>query len=425
MSKNWKLGTKCIQEGYKPKAGEPRILPIAQTVSYKFEDPEHLANLFNLSEAGHLYTRISNPTTEALENKYAALEEGVGAVAVSSGQSAILLSILNLCNAGDHIVSSINIYGGTFNLFNVTLKKLGIEVTFIDPDEEKEEILKLIRENTKAIYGETIGNPSLNILDFEKFAAIAEEAGIPFIIDNTLATPYICKPKEHGANIVVHSTTKYSDGHATSIGGIIIDLGNFNWDNGKFQGLVEPDESYHGLKYWNTFKEAAYITKLRVTLLRDLGCTMSPFNAFLTNLGLETLHLRMQRHSDNALALARWLKEQSKVSWVNYPLLNDNKHYESANKYLKNGASGILTFGIKGDFKIAEKFIKGLKLASLVVTLGDVRTYVIHPYSTTHRQLSEEEKLKSGATPELIRVSIGIEDIEDIIYDFNEAFQCI
>lgn len=425
MSKNWKLGTKCIQEGYKPKAGEPRILPIAQTVSYKFEDPEHLANLFNLSEVGHLYTRISNPTTEALENKYAALEEGIGAVAVSSGQSAILLSILNLCNAGEHIVSSINIYGGTFNLFNVTLKKLGIEVTFIDPDEEQEEILKLIRENTKAIYGETIGNPNLNILDFEKFATIAEEAGIPFIIDNTLATPYICKPKEYGANIVVHSTTKYSDGHATSIGGIIIDLGNFNWDNGKFQGLIEPDESYHGLKYWGTFKEAAYITKLRVTLLRDLGCTMSPFNAFLTNLGLETLHLRMQRHSDNALALARWLKEQSKVSWVNYPLLNDNKHYESANKYLKNGASGILTFGVKGGFKSAEKFIKGLKLASLVVTLGDVRTYVIHPYSTTHRQLSEEEKLKSGATPELIRVSVGIEDIEDIIYDFNEAFQCI
>lgn len=422
---SWNKGTICIQGGYSPNPGEPRVLPICQSTTYKYEDPDHVARLFDLAEEGHIYSRISNPTVAALEEKYTKLEGGVGAVALSSGQSAILLAVLNICKAGDHIISSATIYGGTYNLFNVNLKKMGIDVTFVDPEASEEEILSHARENTKIVYGETIGNPGLNILDFDKFACVAKKIGVPFIVDNTLATPYLCNVFEHGVNIVIHSTTKYSDGHATSVGGIVVDGGNFDWSNGKFDEFVEPDPSYHGLKYVEKFGKSAYIVKLRVTLLRDLGNCLSPFNAFLTNLGLETLHLRMERHSYNALTLAKWLKEQPQVSWVSYPLLEDHPSYEKAKKYLNRGASGILTFGIKGGIEAAKNLTKALKLVALVVNLGDARSSLLHPASTTHRQLSEKEQIESGVTPDLIRVSVGIEDIEDIIGDFKQAFEAI
>lgn len=425
MSKNLNQGTICVQGGYEPKSGEPRVLPIYQSTSYKFDDPETVANLFDLKEAGHLYSRISNPTLEALEKKFTSLEHGVGAVAVSSGQSAILLSILNLCNAGDNIVSAVTLYGGTFNLFNITLRNWGIETRFFDPEASEEEISKLIDSNTKVIYGETIGNPGLNVLDFEKFSKVARENKIPFIVDNTVASPCICNPIDLGANIVVHSTSKYSDGHATALGGIIIDGGNFNWDNGKFTSLVEPDPSYHGIKYVESFGEAAYITKLRVTLLRDFGCTLSPFNGFLTNLGLETLHLRIKKHSENALVLAKYLENNEHVNWVNYPFLESDKNYNRAKEIFNGGASGLLTFGIKGGASAAKKFTKALNLVTLVVHLGDARTTLLHPASTTHSQLSEEEQIASGVLPDLIRVSVGIEEIEDVINDFKQAFEVI
>lgn len=425
MSKNLKEGTICVQGGYSPKTGEPRVLPIYQSTSYKFDDPETVANLFDLKEEGHLYSRISNPTLESLEKKFSKLEHGVGAVAVSSGQSAVLLSILNLCKAGDNIISAVTLYGGTFNLFNVTLKNWGIETRFFDPEASEEEISKLIDENTKAIFGETIGNPGLNILDFKKFSKIGRENKIPFIVDNTIASPCLCNPIDLGANIVVHSTSKYSDGHATALGGIIVDGGNFNWDNGKFLSLIKPDPSYHGIKYVESFGNAAYITKLRVTLLRDFGCILSPFNGFLTNLGLETLHLRMKKHSENALALAKYLESNENVVWVNYPLLESHKNYNRAKETLKGGASGLLTFGIKGGVLAAKKFTKALKLVTLVVHLGDARTTLLHPASTTHSQLTEKEQIASGVLPDLIRVSVGIEEVEDIISDFEQAFKVI
>ncbi|OFH99523.1 methionine gamma-lyase [Clostridium acetireducens DSM 10703] len=425
MRGKWGLGTICVQGGYNPKSGEARVLPIIQSTTYKYEDPDQVTRLFDLQEEGHMYTRISNPTVEAFEEKINNLEGGVGAVATASGQSASLLAFLNICKSGDHIVSSSTIYGGTYNLLNVTLKKLGIDVTLIDPNASEDEIKSKIKENTKAIFGETIGNPGLNILDFHKFSKIAKEFKIPFIVDNTLATPYLCRPFELGANIVIHSTTKYTDGHATSVGGVVVDGGNFNWDNGKFNEFTEPDESYHGIKYWETFKEKAYIVKARVQLLRDLGNCMSPFNAFLNHLGLETLHLRMKKHSENALDLANWLEKNEKVNWVNYPLLNGSEGYELGNKYLKKGGSGILTFGIKGGIEAAKKFTKNLKITALVVHLGDARTSVLHPATTTHRQLSEKEQIKAGVAPDLIRVSVGIEDIEDIIEDFKQALDKI
>ncbi|HDK7167627.1 TPA: O-acetylhomoserine aminocarboxypropyltransferase/cysteine synthase [Clostridium botulinum] len=423
--KNWNTETICIQGGYTPKSGEPRILPIIQSTTYKYDDPDTVANLFDLKEEGHMYTRISNPTVAAFEEKIAQLEGGVGAVAVSSGQSATTLAILNICSAGDHILASSNLYGGTFTLLSSTLKKLGIETTFVSPEASEEEILKLAKDNTKIVLGETIGNPSVNILDFHKFSNVAKKIKVPFLVDNTLMTPYLCKPFEYGANIVIHSATKYIDGHATSVGGVVIDGGNFNWKNGKFPLLVDKDPTYHGISYTEEFKNLAYITKLRVNLLRDLGTCLSPFNAFLFNLGLETLHLRMERHSENALKLAQFLQEHNKVSWVKYPFLKDDKSYESAKKYLNNGASGMLTFGIKGGTDQAKEFIKNLKLASLVVHIGDARTSVLHPSSTTHRQLSYEEQIASGVTEDLIRVSVGIEYIEDIIKDFQEALSKI
>ncbi|EKS4344080.1 O-acetylhomoserine aminocarboxypropyltransferase/cysteine synthase family protein [Clostridium sporogenes] len=423
--KNWNTETICIQGGYTPKSGEARILPIIQSTTYKYEDPDTVANLFDLKEEGHMYTRISNPTVAAFEEKIAQLEGGVGAVAVSSGQSATTLAVLNICSAGDHILASSNLYGGTFTLLSSTLKKLGIETTFVSPEASEEEILKLAKDNTKIVLGETIGNPSVNILDFHKFSNVAKKIEVPFIVDNTLMTPYLCKPFEYGANIVIHSATKYIDGHATSVGGVVIDGGNFNWENGKFSSLVDKDPTYHGISYTKEFKNLAYITKLRVNLLRDLGTCLSPFNAFLFNLGLETLHLRMERHSENALKLAQFLQEHNKVAWVKYPLLKDDKSYESAKRYLNNGASGMLTFGIKGGTDQAKEFIKNLKLASLVIHIGDARTSVLHPSSTTHRQLSYEEQIASGVKEDLIRVSVGIEYIEDIIKDFAEALSKI
>lgn len=425
MSNNLGKGTIGIHGGYSPKSGEPRVLPIYQSATYKYDDPDTLEALFALKAEGHLYSRISNPTVGALEDKYTKLEGGVGAVATASGQSAILYAVLNLCKAGDHIISVTSLYGGTVNLFNVHLKNLGIEVSFVEPDASEEEILSLAKENTKAIYGETIGNPGLNILDFDKFSSVAKKIQVPLIIDNTVATPYHCNPFEHGANIVVHSTTKYSEGHAQTIGGIVVDGGNFDWTNGKFNDFTTPDPSYHGLKYVESFGQAAYIVKLRATLLRDLGACMSPFNAYLTNLGLETLHLRMERHSKNALEIAQWLTTEEKVSWVNYPLLEGSKYYDLAKKYLKGGASGLLTFGVKGGIENAKEFSRGLNVIALAVTLGDARSCLLHPATTSHSQLNEEELLASGVTPDLLRLSVGIEDAKDLINDISEALKAI
>ena len=425
MAINLGKGTVGIHGGYSPKSGEPRVLPIYQSATYKYDDPDTLEALFALKADGHLYSRISNPTVGALEEKYAKLEGGVGAVATSSGQSAILYAVLNVCKAGDHLISVTSLYGGTVNLFSVHLKNLGVEVTFVEPDASEEEILSKAKSNTKAIYGETIGNPGLNVLDFDKFSSVAKKIEVPFIVDNTVATPYHCNPFEHGANIVIHSTTKYSEGHAQTIGGIVVDGGNFDWTNGKFNDFTEPDPSYHGIKYVESFGDSAYIVKLRVTLLRDLGSCMSPFNAYLTNLGLETLHLRMERHSKNALEIAQWLATQEKVSWVNYPLLEGSKYYDLAKKYLKGGASGILTFGIKGGIENAKEFSRGLNLIALAVTLGDARSCLLHPATTSHSQLNEEELLASGVTSDLLRLSVGIEDTKDLINDINKALKAI
>ena len=425
MKREFKKGTICVQGGYNPGNGEPRVLPIYQSTTYKYDDPDFVEGLFNLENEGHLYSRISNPTVSALEEKFALLEGGVGAVATSSGQAAVLTAILNICKVGDHIVSAATLYGGTVNLFKVNLKKMGIDVTFVDPDDSEENIIKAANENTKLIYGETIGNPGLNILDFDKFSKIAKKLDIPFIVDNTVATPIHCNPIKLGANIVIHSTSKYSDGHAQALGGIIVDGGNFNWDNGKFNEFVDPDPSYHGLSYVKTFKEAAYITKLRVTLIRDLGGIQTPFNAYLTNLGLETLELRMERHSKNALEIARWLTNHPKITWVNYPYLEGSAEYKKAQKYLNGGASGILTFGVKGGIPAAKTLMKELKLVALVVHLGDARTSLLHPATTTHNQLTEEEQKVAGVAPDLIRFSVGIERVEDIIADLDRALDKI
>lgn len=423
MNKNWNIETICVQGDYNPKNGEPRVLPLYQSTTYKYDSSKQVADLFDLKAEGHMYSRISNPTVDAFEKKIALLEGGVGAMATSSGQSATLNAVLNICSSGDHILSASTIYGGTFNLFAITLKKLGIEVTFFEPTLKASEIIALSKENTKCIFGETIGNPGLNILNFEEISKAAKKIDVPFIVDNTFATPILCKPFELGANIVVHSTTKYIDGHASNVGGIIVDGGNFNWDNGKFPDLVEPDQSYHGISYVKDFGTSAYIAKVRVQLLRDLGNCMSPFNAFLTNMGVETLHLRMEKHSQNALELAKYLKKHPKISWVSYPLLEDNLDYELAKKYLPKGASGVLTFGVNGGRAAAEKFIDNLRLAAIVVHVADIRTCALHPASTTHRQLTDEQQLSAGVTPDLIRFSAGIESLEDIQKDINQALE--
>ncbi len=416
-----KKETICIHGGYSPKSGEPRVLPIVQSTTYQYGDPDYLADIFDLKATGHMYTRISNPTIEALEKKISLLEGGVGALAVSSGQSATLLSLLNICSNGQHIIAASSLYGGTMTLLSTTFKKMGIEVDFVDQSLGIEEFLKYAKPNTRAVFAETISNPGTEVLDIKKMSEFAKKIDVPLIIDNTIATPYLCSPFEYGANIITHSTSKYLDGHAISLGGAIVDGGNFNWDNGKFPELAEPDPSYHGISYTETFKEQAYIVKARMQLLRDLGNTMSPFNAFLTNLGMETLVLRMKKHSENALALARFLESHPKVAWVSYPGLESHRDHELAKQYLPLGTSGLLTFGVKGGREGAGEFIRNIDLASLVVHLGDVRTLVLHPATTTHRQLTDEELNAAGIGPEMIRVSVGIENIEDIIEDFRRA----
>ena len=422
--KKYAQDTICIQGGYEPKNGEPRILPIFQSTTYKYDEADEVAKLFDLEAAGHMYSRISNPTVEALEKKIAEMEGGVVAMATSSGQAANLIAILTICNAGEHVLAMSNLYGGTFTLFTSTLKKMGIEVTFVDHRADDREISSKIQANTKLIFGETIGNPGVDVLDIQRIAEIAHENSIPLVIDNTFATPYLCRPFEFGADIVTHSTTKYIDGHATSVGGIIVDSGKFDWkSSGKFPHLTEADPSYHGLSYTEKFGAAAYITKARVAFLRDMGSTMSPFNAFLTNLGVETLALRMERHSSNALAAARFLESHPNVSWVNYPLLESSQSFDLARKYLSGGASGIIAFGVKGGVESGKKFIDSLELASLVVHVGDIRTHVLHPASMTHRQLSQEQQIKAGIKPDMIRLSVGIENIDDILADLDQALR--
>ena len=421
---NYRRNTICVQGGYEPKNGEPRVTPICQSTTYKYDSSETVGKLFDLEENGFFYTRIANPTVDCVEKKIAMLEGGVGAMCTSSGQAASLISVLNICEAGDHMISTAAIYGGTMNLFSVTLKKFGIDVTFVDPEISAEDLQKEIKENTKLIFSETLSNPSLVVCDIEKFAQVAHQNDIPLIIDNTFATPMLCRPIEFGADIVVHSTSKYLDGHATALGGIIIDSGKFNWDNGKFPGLSTPDESYHGMVYTRDCKETAYITKARVQLMRDLGSTPAPQNAFYLNLGLETLHLRMERHSANALAVAKWLEQNENVSWVNYPGLESNQYYNLAKKYMPKGTSGVISFGVKGGRESAMKFMDSLKLAAIVVHVADARTSVLHPASTTHRQLTDEQLVAAGVGADLVRMSIGIEDIEDIIEDLKQAFEC-
>ncbi len=418
---DYKIETKCIQSGYKPQNGEPRVLPIYQSTTYKYDSAEHMGDLFDLKADGHMYSRISNPTLECVEAKISDLEGGIGAVLTTSGQAANLLAILNITSAGQNFVSLSAIYGGTINLFAVTLKKLGIEVRFATPDMTDEEIDALFDENTRLVFGETIANPALDVLDIERYANIAHKHGVPLLVDNTFATPILCRPFEFGADIVIHSTTKYMDGHATVVGGVVVDSGKFDWTNGKFPELTEPDESYHGVVYTEQFGKSAYITKLRVQLVRDMGVAPSAMNAFLLNLGLETLHLRMERHCENALKVAKFLEENEKITWVNYPKLESNEYYDLAKKYLPKGSCGVISFGIKGGREAAVKFMDSLKMAAIVVHVADARTCVLHPASTTHRQLTDAQLEAAGIGADLIRMSVGIENADDIIADIKQA----
>lgn len=423
MSQKFKPETLCVQAGWTPKKGESRVLPIYQSTTFKYDTSEQMARLFDLEDSGYFYTRLQNPTNDAVAAKIAALEGGVAAMLTSSGQAANFYAIFNICEAGDHFISSSAIYGGTFNLFSVTLKKLGIEVTFINPDATEEEIEAAIRPNTKALFGETVSNPSLDVLDIEKFARVAHRNGMPLIIDNTFPTPINCRPFEWGADIVIHSTTKYMDGHATSVGGVIVDSGNFDWDAHaeKYPGLCTPDESYHGLTYTKAFGKMAFITKATAQLMRDLGSIQSPQNAFLLNLGLETLHLRMPRHCENALKVAQFLQSDPRVAWVNYCDLPGNKYYDLAKKYMPNGSCGVISFGLKGGREESIKFMDSLKFVAIVTHVADARTCVLHPASHTHRQLSDQQLIEAGVRPDLIRLSVGIENVDDIIDDIKQA----
>ena len=423
MEKKLHRGTLCVQAGWTPKKGEPRVLPIYQSTTFKYETSEQMARLFDLEESGYFYTRLQNPTNDAVAAKIAALEGGVAGMLTSSGQAASFYSVFNICSAGDHVVSASTIYGGTYNLFGVTLPKLGIEVTFVDQDASEEEIARAFRPNTKALFGETISNPGVAVLDIEKFARIAHGHGVPLIVDNTFATPINCRPIEWGADIVTHSTTKYMDGHATSVGGAIVDSGNFDWEAhaDKYPGLTRPDASYHGLTYTKNFGKLAYITKATAQLMRDLGSIQSPQNAFLLNLGLETLHLRMPRHCANAQKVAEYLTGNGQVAWVNYCGLKGDKYYDLGQKYLPNGSCGVLSFGLKGGRDVSIRFMDNLKLAAIVTHVADARTSVLHPASHTHRQLTDEQLIEAGVAPDLIRFSVGIEDAEDIIADIEQA----
>lgn len=417
--------TLCVQAGWQPKKGEPRVLPIYQSTTFKYETSEQMARLFDLEDSGYFYTRLQNPTNDAVAAKIAALEGGIAGMLTSSGQAANFYAIFNICQAGDHFISSSCIYGGTFNLFAVTLKKLGIEVSFVNPDASEDEIDAAFRPNTKALFGESISNPTLEILDIEKFARIAHKHGVPLIVDNTFPTPINCRPFEWGADIVVHSTTKYMDGHATSVGGAIIDSGNFDWEANadKFPGLCTPDESYHGLTYTQSFGKMAYITKATAQLMRDLGSIQSPQNAFLLNIGLETLHLRMPQHCRNAQAVAEYLSQHKKVAWVNYSGLPNDKYHTLAQKYMPNGSCGVVTFGLKGGRETAIRFMDSLELAAIVTHVADARTCVLHPASHTHRQLTDEQLIAAGVQPDLIRFSVGIENVNDIIADIEQALE--
>ena len=419
------METTCIQGGWQPKNGEPRILPIYQSTTVKYSTSEQMGSLFDLEENGYFYTRLANPTNDAVADKIRELEGGAAAMLTSSGQAANFYAVFNICGAGDHLVCSATVYGGTSNLFVVTMKKMGVDVTLVDPDAPEEEIEKAIRPNTKCIFGESIANPALVVLDLEKFARIAHRNGIPFIVDNTFATPINCRPFEWGADIVTHSTTKYMDGHAMTVGGCIVDSGNFDWEAhaDKFPGLTTPDESYHGIIYTKKFGKAAYITKATAQVMRDLGSIPSPQNSFLLNIGLETLHLRVPRHCENAQKVAEYLQSREDVAWVNYPGLENDKYHALAQKYMPNGTCGVISFGLKGGRQAAGEFMDKLKLAAIVTHVADARTCVLHPASHTHRQLSDEQLREAGVDPSLIRLSVGIENVDDIIEDIRQALE--
>ncbi len=411
-----------MQGAYRPKNGEPRVLPIVQSTTYKYESSEEMGDLFDLKKSGYFYSRLQNPTNDKVAEKITMLEGGVAGMLTSSGQSANFYAVLNIAGAGDHIVSSSAIYGGTYNLFNVTLRKLGIDFTFVSPDATEDEIQAAFKPNTKAVFGETISNPSLDILDIERFANVAHRNGVPLIVDNTFATPINCRPFEWGVDIVTHSTTKYMEGHASTVGGVIVDSGNFDWtQNDKFPGLTTPDESYHGITYTDTFGKGAYITKATVQLMRDLGSMPSPHDAFLLNVGLESLHLRVARHCENAKKVAEYLSNHDKITWVNCPMLESDKQYAKAQKYMPNGTCGVVSFGIKGGRKAATKFMDSLKLAAIVTHVADARSCCLHPASTTHRQLTDAQLEECGVSADLVRFSCGIEDSEDIIADIEQA----
>ena len=422
---NYKMETKCIQSGYTPKNGEARVLPIYQSTTFKYENSDAMGRLFDLEDSGYFYTRLQNPTNDAVAAKICDMEGGVAAMLTSSGQAANFYAIMNIAQAGDHIVCSAAVYGGTYNLYAHTIRKMGIEATFVDPDCSEEELHAAFKENTKAVVGETIANPALTVLDIEKFAKVAHAHGCPLIIDNTFATPINCRPFEWGADIVTHSTTKYMDGHATCVGGCIVDSGNFDWEAhaDKFPGLTTPDETYHGLVYTERFGKGAFITKATSQMMRDLGSIQSPQNAFLLNLGLETLHLRMPRHCENALKAAAWLKSHDKVAWVNCAMMEGDKYYDLAQKYMPNGTCGVITFGVKGGRDACVKMMDNLKLIAIVTHVADARSCVLHPASHTHRQMNNQELLEAGVQPELIRFSVGIENIEDIIADLEQALE--
>lgn len=427
MSNQYKIETKCIQSGWKPKKGEPRVLPIYQSTTFKYDTTDEMGKLFDLEEEGYFYTRLQNPTNDAVAAKIADLEGGVAAVLTSSGQAANFYAVFNICEAGDHIVCAAAVYGGTFNLFGVTMKKLGIDCTFVDADASEEEIAKAFRPNTKVLFAETIANPALVVLDIEKFAKIAHEHEVPLIVDNTFATPVNCRPFEWGADIVTHSTTKYMDGHAMQVGGAIVDSGNFDWEayGDKYHGLTLPDESYHGVVYTKKFGKKAYITKATVQLMRDLGSIPAPMNCFLLNVGLETLPLRVERHCYNAQKVAEFLNAHEKVSHVNYAGLPTDKYHELAKKYMPNGTCGVISFELKGGREAAVKFMDGLKMAAIVTHVADSRTSVLHPASHTHRQMNDQQLAEAGVSPGMIRLSIGIEHADDIIADLSQALDLV
>lgn len=422
---NYKTSTVCVQGGYEPKNGEPRVVPIVQSTTFKYESSEQMGNLFDLKESGYFYTRLSNPTNDAVANKICQLEGGVAAILTSSGQAANFYAMMNIASAGDHIISSSAIYGGTYNLIAHTMKQMGIESTFVEPDISPEELEKKFQPNTKLVFGETLSNPSLSVLDIEKFSNAAHKHGVPLIVDNTFPTPIFCKPFEWGVDIVTHSTTKYMNGTANSVGGVVVDSGNFDWTkhSDKFPGLTTPDETYHGTVYTESFGKAAYIVKMTTNLMRDLGSIPSPQNAFYLGIGLETLHLRMERHFQNALALAKHLENHPKVSWVSFSGLENDSQHELAEKYLPNGSCGVIAFGVKGGREAAIKFMDSLKLAAIVTHVADSRTCVLHPASTTHRQMNDEELAAAGISQDLVRMSVGIEDIDDIIADVDQALE--